>query len=155
MGEVRAPDSDLLLALRRGIARAHLRADDRPDERHQDGDLRPLRGPLRHAFAELLVLVIHAPVLALIDGKAGAKLADAALHLGFDRRIALLALFTQAFEHVGNHVADVAELGDAEAARGAGGGADADRSEEHTSELQSLMRNSYAVFCLKQQNQNK
>src|SRR3546814_9313689 len=31
------------------------------------------------------------------------------------------------------------------------------RSEEHTSELQSLMRNSYAVFCLKKkktQNQN-
>src|SRR3546814_10149596 len=26
------------------------------------------------------------------------------------------------------------------------------RSEEHTSELQSLMRISYAVFCLKQQN---
>src|SRR3546814_4828332 len=25
----------------------------------------------------------------------------------------------------------------------------ADRSEEHTSELKSLMRNSYAVFCLK------
>src|SRR3546814_2445322 len=28
--------------------------------------------------------------------------------------------------------------------------ADGDRSEEHTSELQSLMRISYAVFCLKQ-----
>src|SRR3546814_2411395 len=27
-----------------------------------------------------------------------------------------------------------------------------DRSEEHTSELQSLMRNPYAVFCLKKQN---
>src|SRR3546814_3912192 len=27
-------------------------------------------------------------------------------------------------------------------------GAELDRSEEHTSELQSLMRNSYAVFCL-------
>src|SRR3546814_9654050 len=27
--------------------------------------------------------------------------------------------------------------------------ADAERSEEHTSELQSLMRISYAVFCLK------
>src|SRR3546814_10154355 len=27
---------------------------------------------------------------------------------------------------------------------------DASRSEEHTSELQSLMRHSYAVFCLKQ-----
>src|SRR3546814_2430609 len=30
---------------------------------------------------------------------------------------------------------------------------DADRSEEHTSELQSLMRISYAVFCLKKQKQ--
>src|SRR3546814_6679344 len=29
------------------------------------------------------------------------------------------------------------------------------RSEEHTSELQSLMRNSYAVFCLKQKNKIK
>src|SRR3546814_8905822 len=28
------------------------------------------------------------------------------------------------------------------------------RSEEHTSELQSLMRNSYAVFCLKQKKNN-
>src|SRR3546814_2368763 len=34
--------------------------------------------------------------------------------------------------------------GDDGAARGPEG-----RSEEHTSELQSLMRNSYAVFCLK------
>src|SRR3546814_7979627 len=33
--------------------------------------------------------------------------------------------------------------------RGARAGADAARSEEHTSELQSLMRISYAVFCLK------
>src|SRR3546814_4509590 len=33
-----------------------------------------------------------------------------------------------------------------------GGGA---RSEEHTSELQSLMRISYAVFCLKKKNQIK
>src|SRR3546814_7886471 len=30
------------------------------------------------------------------------------------------------------------------------GGAECCRSEEHTSELQSLMRISYAVFCLKQ-----
>src|SRR3546814_6308155 len=29
-----------------------------------------------------------------------------------------------------------------------------DRSEEHTSELQSLMRISYAVFCLKNKNNN-
>src|SRR3546814_5220357 len=37
--------------------------------------------------------------------------------------------------------ADGIELGVAQDASG--------RSEEHTSELQSLMRNSYAVFCLK------
>src|SRR3546814_9632413 len=30
-----------------------------------------------------------------------------------------------------------------------------DRSEEHTSELQSLMRISYAVFCLKKKNHKK
>src|SRR3546814_4122493 len=30
-----------------------------------------------------------------------------------------------------------------------------DRSEEHTSELQSLMRISYAVFCLKKKNTTK
>src|SRR3546814_1572549 len=29
------------------------------------------------------------------------------------------------------------------------------RSEEHTSELQSLMRISYAVFCLKKKNKSK
>src|SRR3546814_2863546 len=35
--------------------------------------------------------------------------------------------------------------------RGAGNGR---RSEEHTSELQSLMRSSYAVFCLKKKKYN-
>src|SRR3546814_942452 len=33
-----------------------------------------------------------------------------------------------------------------------GGGRNGFRSEEHTSELQSLMRISYAVFCLKKKN---
>src|SRR3546814_3672632 len=37
----------------------------------------------------------------------------------------------------------------------AGGEADVIRSEEHTSELQSLMRISYAVFCLKKKNDNE
>src|SRR3546814_3884153 len=32
---------------------------------------------------------------------------------------------------------------------------DAERSEEHTSELQSLMRISYAVFCLKKKKRKK
>src|SRR3546814_9623814 len=35
---------------------------------------------------------------------------------------------------------------------GAWGAAVEDRSEEHTSELQSLMRHSYAVFCWKKNN---
>src|SRR3546814_10649646 len=34
-------------------------------------------------------------------------------------------------------------------------GAGLGRSEEHTSELQSLMRTSYAVFCLKKKKNNK
>src|SRR3546814_10529266 len=34
-------------------------------------------------------------------------------------------------------------------------GEHADRSEEHTSELQSLMRISYAAFCLKKKNTHK
>src|SRR3546814_3906365 len=36
-----------------------------------------------------------------------------------------------------------------------GGGEPGDRSEEHTSELQSLMRISYAVFCLKKKKKQK
>src|SRR3546814_7888544 len=38
--------------------------------------------------------------------------------------------------------------------RGSSYGPREQRSEEHTSELQSLMRNSYAVFCLKTQHLN-
>src|SRR3546814_9931927 len=37
----------------------------------------------------------------------------------------------------------------------AGAGGISHRSEEHTSELQSLMRISYAVFCLKKKTHNK
>src|SRR3546814_6646772 len=47
---------------------------------------------------------------------------------------------------------DVSRLGGHSAARSADlrpADAAAERSEEHTSELQSLMRISYAVFCLK------
>src|SRR3546814_5473667 len=40
-------------------------------------------------------------------------------------------------------------------AAGAGALEDEVRSEEHTSELQSLMRISYAVFCLKKKNHSR
>src|SRR3546814_4634672 len=53
---------------------------------------------------------------------------------------------------------DEAELGDNDAAVGAEDAAVharlSIRSEEHTSELQSLMRTSYAVFCLKKKKHN-
>src|SRR3546814_8743190 len=43
-------------------------------------------------------------------------------------------------------------LGEIDEMRGVGRSVECDaRSEEHTSELQSLMRISYAVFCLKKQ----
>src|SRR3546814_8607531 len=49
---------------------------------------------------------------------------------------------------------DISEPGDQrEQQRKAGDIDRAQRSEEHTSELQSLMRNSYAVFCLKKKKQ--
>src|SRR3546814_4649157 len=47
-------------------------------------------------------------------------------------------------------VADGEEFGGDGRDRGVGQGVE--RSEEHTSELQSLMRTSYAVFCLKKKN---
>src|SRR3546814_10769329 len=79
----------------------------------------------------------------------------------------IAALRTLAFEHPGflllrrGRLAVRVETGMGEGASGiedrrdrrkegvAGGGGAHRRSEEHTSELQSLMRISYAVFCLK------
>src|SRR3546814_2745875 len=53
----------------------------------------------------------------------------------------------------------VAVLRQGRAGQGGGGGKGEDRqgtrSEEHTSELQSLMRTSYAVFCLKKKKTKK
>src|SRR3546814_2887133 len=54
-------------------------------------------------------------------------------------------------EHVERRIADAVNGGEF-AMDAAAGTPIADRSEEHTSELQSLMRLSYAVFCLKKKN---
>src|SRR3546814_6566210 len=48
-----------------------------------------------------------------------------------------------------------AHAGSAGAQQNARSGPGVVRSEEHTSELQSLMRNSYAVFCLKKKKYNR
>src|SRR3546814_10503228 len=70
------------------------------------------------------------------------------LGLGADRHEAILARL--------HHVGDILRLGAREILRAI---EDRDpifeRSEEHTSELQSLMRISYAVFCLKKKKKNK
>src|SRR3546814_10424577 len=59
----------------------------------------------------------------------------------------------QLLDHVGvgavRHEADVLAVGLRRHRQAVAGG---ERSEEHTSELQSLMRSSYAVFCLKTKN---
>src|SRR3546814_1225210 len=51
--------------------------------------------------------------------------------------------------HAGQHLGDMAHLYAAALALQLAGHVEQARSEEHTSELQSLMRISYAVFCLK------
>src|SRR3546814_1242871 len=59
-------------------------------------------------------------------------------------------------EEIFGPVLAVSTFDDAEEAiLGTGPRAPASRSEEHTSELQSLMRISYAVFCLKKKKNNK
>src|SRR3546814_9892376 len=82
------------------------------------------------------------PAVGLVDVEMGGEVGDVAPRLVPDGRDA----------DVARHVVAAARLQLGEE------GADAaariehvvdERSEEHTSELQSLMRNSYAVFCLK------
>src|SRR3546814_10104464 len=63
------------------------------------------------------------------------------------RQVAVLASLEQVVAAVAPEVSHGASIG-------VRGGA-VQRSEEHTSELQSLMRISYAVFCLKKKNNNK
>src|SRR3546814_8097494 len=84
------------------------------------------------------------------------------LDLARDRRVAVTEAFTQCRERRGEagatfvedergaHRSDLGNRGGAGA--GLGGEETEERSEEHTSELQSLMRISYAVFCLKKKN---
>src|SRR3546814_5171501 len=80
--------------------------------------------------------------IAAVDGGYGRRGlgGDRKLHEGL-RHVGCLHL---ALQQVARHVILLAQ---APRLRALG-----DRSEEHTSELQSLMRISYAVFCLKKKN---
>src|SRR3546814_4549349 len=57
----------------------------------------------------------------------------------FDRRTKVLLIAAKSFLKKGYSATSIDEIAEAAGTR----------SEEHTSELQSLMRISYAVFCLK------
>src|SRR3546814_7959118 len=90
--------------------------------------------------------------LNLVAGMIRGKKADAALaELAFSqKRISgeVRKVLQSAIANAeNNHQLDVDNLFVKEVSVG--------RSEEHTSELQSLMRNSYAVFCLKKKNPSK
>src|SRR3546814_10378763 len=67
-----------------------------------------------------------------------------------------LKLFSEVFERVrADYVEEVSDQDLIEfAIQGILSTLDPHRSEEHTSELQSLMRISYAVFCLKKKKKN-
>src|SRR3546814_3208990 len=117
--------------------------------------------PSTTVFRSLLPLLYgeHDKHLAQIERKRGISLISRGNHLAISgpsdstdvARVALRKLYRDLKR---GHVVDAAEI-DA-ALRMASGGVEIaqDRSEEHTSELQSLMRISYAVFCLKKKKNN-
>src|SRR3546814_2837667 len=89
----------------------------------------------------------------LQHGGAGIKTFTGLLSEGKDEALALGRSLSEGnFREAGSSLSGLARAG-TEALKSLGpmgaAAVAAARSEEHTSELQSLMRNSYAVFCLK------
>src|SRR3546814_8222220 len=132
-------------------------ADDHVLEAELAAALQDLLEGRDHRLAAVEAEALGAGVLLveelLEDLGGGQPLQDGPLAV--DREIGLVADGLDALLYPGllGRVLDVHEL---DADRPAVGGAHhLDRSEEHTSELQSLMRISYAVFCLKKKNTNK
>src|SRR3546814_3476936 len=82
---------------------------------------------------------------------------DDAEHVGADvvggRDLTIIVVVARVRSQLGRTGAGVADHQPSRQLRGAGQQHEA-RSEEHTSELQSLMRISYAVFCLKKKTSN-
>src|SRR3546814_6010090 len=85
-----------------------------------------------------------------LGGRAAAVLADQHIDLS---SLEQLALALDVKRPTGTH--DFAALITGVNVQGTQGPELLGRSEEHTSELQSLMRISYAVFCLKKKKLNK
>src|SRR3546814_4651010 len=89
-------------------------------------------------FGQLIILIVFTPILAL-EGVEGKMFKPMAYTFGFAVLGAIILCLT--------YVPVMASLFLKPAKKK--GRFSAFRSEEHTSELQSLMRISYAVFCLK------
>src|SRR3546814_9713044 len=87
---------------------------------------------------------LPAAVLAGRDGAAEGQVVERVV-LGVDGQMLDARLLRQALGHRVRHQHSVAFEAHVVV----------ERSEEHTSELQSLMRISYAVFCLKKKNKPK
>src|SRR3546814_10770593 len=114
----------------------------RRDERHARSGVTQARDHLRHLEAGKLAALAGLCALGDLDLKllAGVQIfgrhPEAAARDLLDDRIGVVAVLVRrvaraVFPAFARH------------------GLSADRSEDHTSELQSLMRISYAVFCLK------
>src|SRR3546814_5906771 len=110
-------------------------------------------------------LLLPAVVSAFDRQHAYPDIADYELLLDRSAEAAWIATEGNAFNHATSRVPDVAAEAECQRASGrpikdrveisASGRVRQTRSEEHTSELQSLMRISYAVFCLKKKIQTK
>src|SRR3546814_7059012 len=93
------------------------------------------------------------PVIAIKAGRFVEGARAAASHTG--ALAGVDAVYDAAFARAGIlRVRDVEELFGAVETLGLVRGVSGERSEEHTSELQSLMRISYTVFCLKKKTED-
>src|SRR3546814_6575628 len=88
------------------------------------------------------------------DRAIAADRRTARIPAGWSIRRLTAALWAQGLALANQGDVDPQSLAGAMATGTHGTGAALGRSEEHTSELQSLMRISYAVFCLKNKNPN-
>src|SRR3546814_7853812 len=95
-----------------------------------------------HADVSIAVQAMKAGAVDLLEKPFGKAALIASIEAAFDRMTTTNGAAVRAAR--ANRLLDVLTRREREVL---------DRSEEHTSELQSLMRISYAVFCLKKKNQ--
>src|SRR3546814_3210886 len=113
----------------------------RPPRSTRSDTLLPYTTPFRSPGGEFALMFVYMGVIYAVIGGFGAA---AQAGFGVGSRV-MQAIFLPAIA--------VAFACSPIAAQNVGAGQPA-RSEEHTSELQSLMRTAYAVFCLKTQKQS-